>query len=212
MNVFVVGATGRVGRKVVEGLTQRGYFVYAGARKVDQLHESQQVKPIFTDLHAPVEQLAEGLGDAEAVLFVAGSRGQDLLQTDLHGAVKMAQAAQLKGITRYIQLSSMFALNPEKWGEPALASLLNYTIAKHYADQWLVKDSALDYTIVQPGTLTETSGTGKIAVGVSEAGKNSIENVAETLIDLLEAPNTIGHVIAMHDGEQPIREALQNIK
>ena len=59
--------------------------------------------------------------------FVAGSRGKDLLQTDLYGAVKMMQAVEKKGnLKRYIHLSSLFALQPDKWG----GALTDYTYFK----------------------------------------------------------------------------------
>lgn len=36
-------------------------------------------------------------------------------KTDVFGAVKTMQAAKKLGIERYIMLSSIFALQPEKW-------------------------------------------------------------------------------------------------
>ncbi|MGL4698068.1 SDR family oxidoreductase [Enterococcus larvae] len=211
MKIFVAGATGRVGQKLVAVLQEQGHFVYAGARKVDQIDESENVKAVFTDLHASVETLAESLADADVVIFVAGSRGKDLLQTDLNGAVKLIQAAEQKGIKRYIQLSSVFSLEPERWQDRSMASLLDYTIAKHYADSWLINNTKLDYTILQPGTLKESEGTGKITIGSGEAGGNSIANVAETLAQIVTAPKTIKKVIPMHDGETPIKKALNII-
>lgn len=211
MKIFVAGATGRVGQELVAILQKQGHFVYAGARRVEQIVESANSQAVFTDLHASVDTLAKGLADADVVIFVAGSRGKDLLQTDLNGAVKLIQAAEKQGIQRYIQLSSAFSLEPERWQAPSMASLLDYTIAKHYADAWLVNNTALDYTILQPGTLKETEGSGKITIGSGEAGENSIANVAETLAQIVAEPKTIKKVISMHDGETPIKEALHTI-
>ncbi|MGC6768168.1 SDR family oxidoreductase [Enterococcus sp. LJL51] len=212
MKIFVAGATGRVGQELISVLESKGHYVYAGARKTEQIKETENIQAVFLDLHETVEDLAENLKDAEAVIFVAGSRGKDLLQTDLDGAVKLMKAAESKGVKRYIQLSSMFALAPERWKEPGIASILDYTIAKYYSDSWLLNNTALDYTILQPGTLREIPGTGKIAVDVSEAGENSIEDVAEVLAEIVTEVQTIGKVILMHSGEQPIKEALQTIK
>ncbi|WP_086350926.1 SDR family oxidoreductase [Candidatus Enterococcus clewellii] len=209
MKIFVAGATGRVGQKLVAILQEQGHFVYAGARKTDQIVESENSKAVFTDLHTSVDALTEVLGDSEVVIFAAGSRGKDLLQTDLHGAVKLMQAAEKKGIKRYIQLSSVFSLEPERWQEGSFASILDYMIAKHYADSWLIDHTDLDYTILQPGTLKETTGTGKIAIDSHEAGENSIANVAEALAQLVVEPSTIKKVIAMHDGETPIKEVFK---
>ena len=78
---------------------------------------------MFFDLHTEPEEMAAKFADAEAVYFVAGSRGKDLLQSDLYGAVKVMQAAEAKG---YIHLSSAYALEPEQWQREGMASLMDY--------------------------------------------------------------------------------------
>lgn len=158
-------------------------------------------------MHGSVDAIADTLSDAEAVYFVAGSRGNDLLQTDLYGAVKLMQAAEQKGIKRYIHLSSLFALQPEKWSE----ALTDYNISKFFSDNWLIDKTNLDYTILQPGNLKETPGSGKITTGIEKKSENSIENVAAVLAELLEQDNTIKKVILMGDGDVPIEEAVKKI-
>ena len=146
------------------------------------------------------------------VTAVAGSRGKDLLQTDAMGAVKTIQAAEKNGIKRYIMLSSLYALQPEMWSRiPSLASIMDYNIAKFFADNYLISNTNLDYTILQPANLTEEPGTGKIQIGEGSATSNPIPDVAQTLADILQHDNTIGHVIMMRSGNTPIEEALDQI-
>ena len=40
--------------------------------------------------------------------------------------------------------------------------IVNYSIAKFFADQWLMRNSDLDYTTVQPGDLVDEPGSGKV--------------------------------------------------
>lgn len=207
MKVFVAGATGRVAQQLIDRLVEKGHFVYAGARRDNEIPESDQVKPVHLDLHEDVADLAKTLGDAEAVYFVAGSRGKDLLQTDLYGSVKLMQAAEQEGIGRYIQLSSLFALVPENWSD----SILEYNIAKYFSDSWLINNTDLDYTIIQPGSLKEEKGSGKITTTIEKRSENSIENVATVLSEVLERPNTYQKVILMGDGDTSIDEALAAI-
>ncbi|WP_163362601.1 NAD(P)H-binding protein, partial [Klebsiella aerogenes] len=75
--------------------------------------------------------------------FTTGSRGKDLLQVDLHGAVKTMQAAEKKGIKRYIMLSAINSLSPDKWTE-----LIDYFTAKYFADLYLRDRTQLDFTLV----------------------------------------------------------------
>jgi len=149
------------------------------------------------------------MNGVDAVYFVSGSRGKNLLQIDLHGAIKTMQAAERVGAKRYILLSSVFALQPEHWKESFLSDLTDYNIAKHYADLYLSTQTQLDYTILQPGALKEEQGTGKIETNVISPGSNSIANVVDTLVAILADDSTIGRVILMHDGDTPISEAIR---
>lgn len=207
MKLFIAGATGRVGEELIQNLVEKGHFIYAGARHEETIKETDNVKPIHLDLHGSVDDIAKTLADSEAVYFVAGSRGKDLLQTDLYGAVKLMQAVEQKGIKRYIHLSSLFALQPEKW----TGNLTDYNISKFFSDNWLIDKTNLDYTILQPGSLKEIPGSGKITIDVQEVTQNSIENVSAVLAELLNKKNTFKKVILMGDGDNPIQEALKSI-
>lgn len=170
------------------------------------------VEQVYIDLLSDVDTIAESMNGVEAVYFVSGSRGKNLLQIDLHGAIKSMQASEKAGVKRYIMLSSVFALQPERWNESFLSNLTDYNIAKHYADLYLTTQTKLDYTILQPGALKEEEGTGKIETDVINPGSNSIANVVYALFAVLENNSTIGKVILMHDGNTPIAEALHQIK
>jgi hypothetical protein len=122
------------------------------------------------------------------------------------------QAADKAGVKRYIMLSSVFALQPERWNESFLSNLTDYNIAKHYADVYLTAQNQFDYTILQPGALKEEPGTGKIETNGTNPGSDSIANVVDTLVSILENNSTIGKVILMHDGNTPITEALYQLK
>lgn len=207
MKIFIAGATGRVGEELIKNLVERGHTIYAGARRDGDITASESVTPVHLDLHGTIDEIADTLADAEAVYFVAGSRGKDLLQTDLYGAVKLMQAVEQKGIKRYIHLSSLFALQPEKWSD----ALTDYNISKFFSDHWLIDKTNLNYTILQPGSLKEIPGSGKITTDITEVSENSIENVAVVLAEVLGQDNTVKKVILMGDGETPIEEAVKKI-
>lgn len=211
--VFVAGGSGRVATELIKDLVAAGNEVVAGARHPEKIINLAGVTPVNLDLHGDVTKIASLMAGSNAVYFVAGSRGKDLLQTDAMGAVKTMQAAQRSGIKRYIMLSSMYALQPEKWADyPALAEITDYNIAKFFADDYLIHRTDLDYTIIQPASLTEKPATGKVTFGEGADTTNPIPDVAQVLADVLEADNTIGKVILMRSGETPIHEAITNVK
>lgn len=210
MKIFVVGSTGRVAENLIKDLVSDGHEVVAGARKIERVIELEHVTPVHFDLHDDVDEMTKSIKDVDAVYFVAGSRGKDLLQTDAFGAVKVMQAAEKNGIKRFIMLSSMFSLEPQEWHREGLADLTDYNIAKFFADNYLISNTKLDYTILQPANLTEEEGTGKVSINGS-GKQNAIPNVAQVLAALLKHDNTIKKVIRMSDGDQNIDDALTEL-
>ncbi len=87
----------------------------------------------------------------------------------------------------------------------------NYNIAKFFADQWLINQTNLDYTIIQPGNLMEEEASGQIQTGVDHSQPNSIGNVANVLASVLSKENTYKKIITMADGNTPIETALNQI-
>lgn len=210
--VFVAGGSGRVATDLIKDLVADGHQVIAGARHPEKIVQLAGVTPVTLDLHGDVAKIASLMASADAVYFVAGSRGKDLLQTDAMGAVKTMQAAERAGIKRYIMLSSMYALQPEKWADyPALAAITDYNIAKFFADNYLIHNTDLDYTIVQPATLTEEAATGKVTFGEGDDTTNPIPDVAQVLATVLANDNTIGKVILMQTGDTPIDTAVKEV-
>ncbi len=210
--VFVAGGSGRVATALIKDLVADGHQVIAGARHPKKIVQLAGVTPVTLDLHGDVAKIASLMAGADAVYFVAGSRGKNLLQTDAMGAVKTMQAAERAGIERYIMLSSMYALQPEKWADyPALAAITDYNIAKFFADNYLIHNTDLDYTIVQPATLTEEAATGKVTFGEGDDTTNPIPDVAQVLATVLANDNTIGKVILMRTGDTPIDTAVKEV-
>lgn len=211
MKIFIAG-TGRVAKCVIKKLTAAEHTVYCGSRHPDNIVETDNCKPVFFDLHAEKYEIEKHINGVDAVYFLAGSRGKDLLQTDAFGAVKLMQASEKVGIKRFIMLSSIFALEPEKWAqEQSLQNITNYNIAKFFADNYLVNCTSLDYTVIQPSVLKEETGTGMIEVNPEHDGSNPILDVADVLCSVLKRENTFKKVIKMRGGNTPIDTALANI-
>ena len=212
MKILVIGASGRVGTDLVKQLLKDNHQVIGTTRQEEKLFNDDNYSQLDLDITANKDSIQKQIDkDIDAVYFVAGSGGKDVLEVDLHGAVKTMQAAEDNGIKRYIMLSTVFSLDTSKWNNPGIADLKQYYICKHYADQWLVNNSSLDYTIVQAGALKERAATGKVTINDDSAGENSIEDVATTLAAVLNANNTIKKVFSMQNGETAIDEAIAKL-
>lgn len=208
--IFVVGGSGRVATELIKDLVAVGHSVKAAARHPENIVKLDNVEADKLDLHAEVDEIADQMKGSEVVYFTAGSRGNDLIQTDALGAIKTMMAAEKLGIKRYVMLSSMYSLNVNKFN--SIPGLEDYLAAKFFADRFLMDSTKLDYTIIQPTNLTENPGTGKIALNNTASKENPIPDVARVLADVIKYPNTEKKVIAITGGDMPIDEALASVK
>lgn len=209
MNVLVAGSHGAVGRRVTDRLSESDHEVRAMVRKEEQLPEMESlgVDAVLADLRNDddVERAVRG---CDAVIFAAGSGGEDVEGVDRDGAVRTIEAAEELDAPRYVMLSAMNADDPGSSPD----ELRDYLEAKAAADERL-RESDLAYTIVRPGALTNDSGAGRIeAAGkLDERGEISRDDVAETLIAALERENTRGETFEILAGDDPIEEALESL-
>ncbi|MGJ3232443.1 MAG: SDR family oxidoreductase [Oceanicaulis sp.] len=210
MKVLVAGANGAVGSMLVRALNARGHAVTAGVRDAGQFNAMRALgaEPVMLDLATP-EQFDAALSGADAVVFAAGSGGNDLERVDRDGAIALAEHARDTGTDRFVMLSSIYVDRPEE-GPDALQPYLR---AKKAADEHL-QSSDLKWTIVRPGALTDDGATGHIRTGFHFEGEEaqiSRADVAETLAEVIDHPDTVGETFEIIKGETPIREAVAGI-
>lgn len=213
MKVYVIGAGGNVGRLTVERLVAAGHQVMAGVHREAQVADfkEQGVAAEIFDLLSQPEEMAQQLTGYDAIVFTAGSGGKTgadmTILVDLDGAVKSMQAAEIAGVKRYVMVSAIFAEDRTKW-----VAIKPYYAAKFYADEWLRHRADLDYTILEPGSLTFEPGTSQVTTKIpAEGGSISRTDVAATIVASLQQEQTIGKVIPLIQGNTPIEQALQEI-
>lgn len=214
--VFVVGANGKVARHFADFVKEDTVIEeIAMIRKAEQadFFEERGIETVLLDLvKNSVEEIAEAMKGADAVLFSAGAGGSGLDQTvliDLDGAVKAMTAAEQAGVKRFVMVST-FRTGREEMAKEN--SLQIYTIAKNYADEWLKHRTELDWTIVHPGILVDTPGTDQIKVGLGQ-DINEIprQDVAQTLVSVLHNDNTVNKEFEVLAGNSAVEEAVREV-
>jgi uncharacterized protein YbjT (DUF2867 family) len=212
MEIFVVGGHGKIALRLEQLATGAGHRMRALARNPDHRDDIEKTgaEAVISDLESDdITSLVKG---ADVVVFAAGAgpgSGPERKKTvDLQGALKLIDAAEANGITRYLMISAMGAGNPSSWS----GQMRPYYEAKAGADEAL-EASGLDYTIVRPGGLTNDPGTGlvDIAPKLERRGKVTRADVAAVLLTSLEADNTIRKTFDLLNGEIPIPEALRSL-
>jgi hypothetical protein len=72
----------------------------------------------------------------------------------------------------------------------------------------------LTYTVVQPGSLNDKPGDGKISAAVtlhSDTLEISRENLAEVLVATLHSESTFNKTFEVADGDTPVSEAVASL-
>lgn len=216
MKVLVAGAHGKTARSLVRMLVDGGHEVRGLVRKEEQLSdvEADGAEPVLCDLESESAEgrIGEAVEGCDAVVFAAGAgpgSGAARKDTmDYGGAAKLVEAAEMRGVRRYLMLSSMGADDPDAGPE----AMRPYLLAKARADERL-RGSGLDYTIIRPGSLTDEEETDSIeaAEHLGRRGEIPRADVARTFVAALENPNTSGKTFEILSGDTPIQEALARL-
>ncbi|XP_038881265.1 uncharacterized protein At2g34460, chloroplastic [Benincasa hispida] len=200
--IFVAGATGSTGKRIVEQLLARGFAVKAGVRDVSKAKTTlspgnSALQIVKADVTEGSAKLAEAIGsDSEAVICATGFRpGWDLFapwKVDNFGTVNLVEACRELGINRFILISSIL-VNGAAMGQilnPAyiFLNVLGLTlIAKLQAEQHIRK-SGINYTIIRPGGLKNEPPTGNLVMTPEDTlyeGSISRDLVGEVAVEAL---------------------------
>lgn len=208
MRVLVIGANGRIGRRVVKKLKTSEHEPIAMVRSTDQIpfFEKLSVPTVLGDLEGFFEHAFE---DIDAVIFAAGTPpGADAvrnLSVDQEGAIKAIDLAERFQIKRFIMMSVKNA------DQPYYSSFEKaFTIAKHRADEYL-RNSSLNYTIVRPCRLTDQEPTGHVHLQahIPEDCEVSRGDVAEVLVELIGRKGAEKQEFDLQNGTVKIENILK---
>jgi uncharacterized protein YbjT (DUF2867 family) len=212
MDVVVAGGHGKIGIRLLRLLAERGHRGRGLIRNPDHEADLRELgaEPVLCDIEA-LDDISDCCQGADAVVFAAGAgpgSGAERKRTvDYGGAAKLIEAAKTNGIERYVIVSAISVDRSDEWSD----QMRPYYEAKRDADERLL-ESGLSYTIVRPGGLTDDPGTGLVMVGTDlERGEIPREDVAATLVAVLETPSTFGKVFELVSGATPVEDAVRGL-
>lgn len=203
--IFVAGATGRTGRRIVEKLLTKGFGVRAGVINLEKAKTSlpidSDVQIVKADVTEGSDKLVEAIGDAEAVICATSFRySWDVFapwKVDNFGTVNLVEACRKIGVNRFLLISSIL-VNGAAMGQifnPAyiILNVFGLTlIAKLQAEKY-IRGSGINYTIVRPGGLREDVPTGNIVMEPEDTlyeGSITRDQVAEVAVEALLHPES----------------------
>ncbi|MFF3344627.1 SDR family oxidoreductase [Streptomyces sp. NPDC002779] len=215
MRTVIAGGHGQIALRLERLLSARGDEVAGIIRRAEQGDDLREAgaEPVLLDLEsATVEEVAAHLQGADAAVFAAGAgpgSGSARKQTvDKDAAILFADAAVRAGVRRYVIVSSMGA-DPQHEGSEIFDVYLR---AKGEADEYVRGLTALDWTILRPGALTDDAGTGLVRLE-AHTGRGPIprDDVAAVLAELIDTPATAGLTLELVSGSAPVSVAVKSV-
>ncbi|MFG6445960.1 SDR family oxidoreductase [Microbacterium sp. P07] len=211
MKVLVLGGHGKVALLLAPLLSQRGDDVTSVIRNPDHAADitAAGATPLVLDIESADEAaVRDAVSGFDAVVWSAGAGGGTTERTyavDRDAAIRAMDAAAATGVRRFVMVSWIGSTHDH--GISPDDSFFAYADAKLAADDHL-RATALDWTILGPGTLTLDPPTGAITLDPQGQGEVSRADVAAVIAASLLDDRTVGRFIRFGAGDQPIADAL----
>lgn len=221
--VVVAGATGRVGRLVVQRLLQREgtattvrAVVRDGAKALEVLPRDGRIELVFCDLAsddcaAAIKRMSEG---ADAVIWCASGFKPDGTLIDIDGVTEFAKAFEngnASGIAPKVVLCSSAGVSRPQWSEEKKKKLVGAAdipiirlnpgaiLDKKMVAEAKLREGGAPYCIVRPTGLKDTWPAGRpiLSQGDVAVGRTNPDDLAEVLVSCLEEPHAAGKTFEM---------------
>jgi len=212
MRVAIAGGHGQIALIIERLLSEAGHEAIGIIRNPEHAADLLVAGglPLVLDLESTdVDTLATDLDGVDAVVFAAGGGpscgAARKLTVDRDAAVLLADAAERRGIGRYVMISAMAADDFEPDSEDVFQIYLK---AKSEADADL-RARELDWTVIRPGGLTNDAPTGAVQVAESTgAGTIPRADVAAVVVEALVNRRAVRQQFELIAGDASISEAL----
>lgn len=214
MNVFVAGATGETGRRIVQTLAQRDITTRALVRDEEK---ARQVLPasvdiVIGDVLKP-DDLREAIADCDTLICATGAQPSfDITgpyKVDYEGTTNLVDMAREKNIQHFVLVSSLCV---SQFFHPLNLFWL-VLFWKKKAEGYLIR-SGVPYTIIRPGGLKNDDNDNPIVMADADSlseGNIPRTKVAQVCVEALfqpDARNKIVEIIAPPDAEAKPMETL----
>ncbi|MEQ9490465.1 MAG: SDR family oxidoreductase [Alphaproteobacteria bacterium] len=174
MNVIVFGASGTLGRHVVDQALAQGHTVTAFSRQPRKPETETPNLSLVADDVLDLRSVQAAMAGQDAVVVALGAGRKGGIRST--GTETVIAAMKHHGISRLICLSTLGAGDSRSmltffWKRIMFGLLLREAYADHQAQEKIVSDSGLDWTLVRPAAFTDGPVTGSYRHGFPNTEK-----------------------------------------
>ena len=221
--VIVIGASGRTGKLVLEGLAKRDLRIRALSR--DTAKASADIGGNYEWVQADVTQpetLVMALQDSDIIISTIGAkpeRGVNGPESVVYkGVINLVDEAKRAGTRHIIYMSSVGAGGAQHFSTVFLNLFMNKTMKWKSLGEEYIRNSGIDFTIVRPGGLYGEAGTQGIRFDQGDKIIGSIPrgDVASVLIEAVYNSDAINKTFEIiNDESLPMdawKDEFKNLK
>ena len=185
--IIVFGATGKTGQHVWQKALDQGHEVTVFVRSPTKIERTDVNLHVVQGDVFDAESVADAVANHGAAIVCLGSIGLKDKTTLTTGTKNVIDGMVQHGGGRLLILSAAGA--NESWAQIGWMSrilfktMLRNIFADHHTQEALVKESALEWTIVRAAILKDNPGTGQYtASNTAKSGNINREDVADFLV------------------------------
>jgi len=188
--VFVAGATGRVGSRVVAQLKAKGYTIRPLTRDLEKAKSEvgEDYDWVVGDV-TDIDTLRPAMQGVDKLVVTIGSGGQSPEAVDYGGVKNLVDVAKEAGVAYALLVSSGGVTHPEHRLNQMFDNLL---IWKFKGEEHL-RNSGLKYTVFRPGGLRDLWAPGDYGIVFMQGdlevdGLLSLDDAASVIVECLTNP------------------------
>lgn len=201
MTIIVFGASGKLGRKVVELALKRGHSVTAFIRDARKLELHQGNLQITQGDARDQQTVTQALTGQEAVVSTLGSHHDDTLTKGVETIINGMKQHSIKRLITTGGAGILQATETQQVRDlPSFPPFLKEISGQHQQAYEIVKDSGLEWTVMCPPSMHEGGRAPyniQAEYGLAGLGQVAFEQVAEAIVNELEQPHFIGKRVAI---------------
>jgi putative NADH-flavin reductase len=205
VKLAIFGATGKTGLELVKQALEQGHVVTAFVRDPARMAIADERLTLVIGDVFDADSVGPAVRGQDAVICALGA-GSSLKKTTVRtaGTSNIISSMHKHGVERLLVVTAMGV--GESWRTLSLlnkvffAVLLRSAREDHEAQESVVKESGLDWTLIRPSGLTDTPRTGVYDVGVSIPATTSRiarADVADLILKEVEQNVLIGKAVTI---------------
>ena len=190
MNVIVFGATGKTGQHVLRAALAQGHEVTAFGRSVNRININDPALQTHKGDALDADSVTGAVAGHDAVIVCLGSTGLRDKTTLAVGTAAVIDAMATHDVQRLVVMSA--AGVGDSWQQIPRSSrllfrtMLRNVFADHEAQEAIVEQSPLDWTVVRAAVLKDDPATGHYtATNTGPNTRITRADIAAALVDQL---------------------------